>query len=160
MKLPFATLLLIACFWTTATWAQCATGINTGGGNCTPPDAPGMPGSYNASGSIPAVKWADRWGAIAYDDATGDAGTIEGQESKDKAEREALQICSKTGSRDCKIIFAFHNQCAAVAFGGGGMAHAGAGTQKEAEQLAIRTCGHGDACKIVYSKCSMPERIK
>lgn len=159
------TIVLLACLYTPIAWSQCSTGVDTGGGGCVPPDAPGMPGyqgnaNQQQQAPQPQAVWADRWGAIAVDNNTGQAGTIEGQESESKANQIALAYCRQNGSKNCQIILSFHNQCAAVALGGGGAGHAGSPTQQAAEQIAITECGHGDACKIVYSKCSYAERIR
>lgn len=160
-NLVFALLIFCAC--TSSAKAQCAAGVDTGGGSCIPPDAPGMP-QYEQNAMQPSAQpravWADRWGAIASDAATGQAGTVEHQMNEKKAKRNALAICSMHGAKGCEINFVFHNQCAAAALGGGTLGSAGAPTQAEAEQRALKKCGHGDQCKIVYSACSYAERIQ
>jgi len=57
-------LLIAACGLLTASpiaWSQCATGVNTGGGNCVPPDASGMPGYDPGNVAPPTIQpqWAD-----------------------------------------------------------------------------------------------------
>lgn len=156
-------LFLIASFHAPQIWAQCATGVDTGGA-CIPPDAPGMPG-YQGDANQPRpaqsrAVWADRWGAIASDGATGDAGTVEHQPSKKKAIAAALAICSLHGAKNCEIALVFHNQCAAAALGGETLGSAGAPTLIEAKQNALNKCGNSNVCKIVYGACSYAERIQ
>ena len=143
-------------------WAQCAPGVPSAGNPaCIPPNQSNSP--YYQGGQTqappPAVVWADRWGAVAVDQTTGDAGTVENRASKTEAENKALSDCSSTGAQSCKVILTYHNQCAAVAFSNGGSGVARAPTSAQAEQLAIESCGKGSACQIVYSKCSLPTRI-
>jgi hypothetical protein len=144
-------------------WAQCAPGVPSAGNPaCIPPDQPSSP--YYQGGKTPAppppAVWSDRWGAVAVDESTGDAGTVENRENKTDAENQALSDCASTGAQNCKVILTYHNQCAAVAFSPAGSGVARAPTSTQAEQLAIKSCGNGSACQIVYSKCSLPVRIK
>jgi len=156
-------LALTVGIYASPAWSQCSTGVDTGGGACIPPDAPGIPG-YQGNTSAqqapqPRAVWADRWGAIAIDMKTGQAGTIEGQENKLKATQTALAYCAQNGSKNCEVILSFHNQCAAVTMGRL-MGYSDGPTQEVAEQTAISRCGEGASCKIVYSKCSYAERIR
>lgn len=158
---PFVALLSLACC--SESYGQCAPGIPSAGNpGCIPPDRSNSP--YYQGGQTPPqaprVVWADRWGAVAVDKSTGDAGTIEGQESEAKAQKKALSDCSSTGAQNCKVILTYHNQCAAVAFSNGGTGIARAPTSPQAEQLAMESCGGGSTCQIVYSKCSNPVQVK
>jgi hypothetical protein len=145
-------------------WGQCATGVNTGGGNCVPPDASGMPGyngDYNRPmPAQPAPIWADSWGAIAIDDQNGDAGTIANRDSKAAAEAAAMRDCAVRGATGCKIALTYHNQCAAIAWGDSARAAAGNPNEQGAKDDAMRLCQKSTSgCKVVYSACSTARRI-
>jgi Domain of unknown function (DUF4189) len=142
----------------TAVWAQCGAGVTTGGGNCVPPDAPGMPGyqaEAAASPQVQRVTWIDQWGAIVIDNDTGGAGTVTNRLTKSDAIRDATRDCSSHGAVGCKVALTYVNQCAAVAWGEKMWGVAGAADQETAQKLAIKSCGqYGAGCKIVYSACS------
>jgi hypothetical protein len=147
-------------------WSQCS-GVSTGGGCVPPPCTPGSPLPCNQTppqgqqqvAPQPQAVWADRWGAIAIDLQTGQAGTVEGKVSAVKANQAAMDYCTMHGSEHCQVILSFHNQCAAVAMGPK-MGVAGGPTQEAAERSAVSQCSSENACKIVYSKCSYAERIR
>jgi len=106
----------------------------------------------------PKPRWASRWGAVAIDNRTGDAGTITNQSSAHDANRIALQRC---GSRGCEIQLTYHNQCAAIAWGTKVYNASTAATIEEASNRALLLCGKdANDCKIVYSECSLAERIQ
>jgi hypothetical protein len=126
------------------------------------------PGWYDSGGSAcssnsgqqkePMVRQAKRWGAIATSDTTLNIGVVVGQESKQAASRIAMQRC---GTPDCKIDITYHDQCAAVAWGTRYSAMSSASSIDEASEIAMGGCGKGAGdCKIVYSECSLPERIQ
>lgn len=128
------------------------------------------PGWYDASGSTCSnsspqqpitqqVNWASRWGAIAISYGAGHSGSAAGQESSHDAKHLALRNCNVNGTTDCKVALTYRDQCAALAWGGGFSAPASAATIEEASLLALHSCGAGE-CKIVYSECSLPERIQ
>lgn len=144
--------------------AQCAPGIPSAGNpGCIPPNQSNSPyyqdrGLAPASAE-PAARWSDRWGSIAMDES-GAAGTIEDQPSEPAAKLQALTQCKANGGQSCEIVLSFHNQCAAVAqLPSGGRVYAtGAPTPEKAEEASLSRCGQG-SCRIVYSRCSMPERV-
>ena len=163
MKIFLAMISLIAVFYVPVVLGQCATGVNTGG-QCIPPDALGP---YNGSPRYrqpqePMIIWADRWGAIAEDpQILGAIGTVVGKKSKSKAKKDALAICALHNGRNCKIMLAYYNQYAAVAVDDRGLAvRAHASTREEAENLALTGFDPGDSSTLVYSACSLPERIQ
>jgi hypothetical protein len=162
MKLKLILAIMMASLFSSMAQAQCASGASAGSTCVPPPDQSYSP--LNPSNQVrqqPRAVWADRWGAIAYDSVTGDAGTIEGQQSKSMARQIAMSYCEKTGAQHCKILYTFSNACAAAAVGGGRIGFAGSPTNKEqAEQQAIAQCGRSDTCKIVYSACSPAQRIQ
>ena len=164
MKLKFL-LVLAVLLPPSATWAQCAPGVPSAGNpGCIPLDRPnspyfqGNPDQLQNQDTRPRPVWADRWGAIATDEKTGDAGTVEGLPNKRDAERTALSICARNGAKNCRVDLTFHNQCAAAALGNGKLSEVGRASKEEAEQAALSRCG--SSCKIVYSACSLPERIQ
>jgi hypothetical protein len=159
--------LFLSSLYTTFAQAQCAPGVSSAGNpGCIPQDRPespyfhGNPDQLQQRLNQQPYKWADRWGAIATDAKTGDAGTVEGLQTKLAAEKEALARCGSTGASHCQVRLTFHNQCAAAALGSGELGLAGAPSEDQAKQRAVAKCGNSDTCKIVYSACSLPERIQ
>jgi len=165
MKTHFLAGALCAFFCTPSVFAQCATAVNTGGGNCVPPDAPGMPG-YNtsANGDVPTrptAVWADQWGAIVMDKGTGQAGTSVDRNSKADAVNSAMRDCRVNGSPNCEVLVTYHNQCAALALGKGGSGLSRDPTEDGAKRAAMDVCSESsDSCKIVYSACSTARRVQ
>lgn len=159
-------LLIAACGLLTASpiaWSQCATGVNTGGGNCVPPDASGMPGYDPGNVAPPTIqpKWADSWGAIAIDPTTGSAGTVVDRASKSEANRAAMQDCGSEGSASCRIMESYYNRCAAVAWGYAGFGTAHNPTEDGAKDGAMESCNETkNQCAVVYSACSVARRIQ
>ena len=157
-------ILALSAFAATTAWGQCATGVNTGGGNCVPPDAAGMPdynpGNVSAPSSPPPV-WQDKWGAIALDKDAGDAGTITDRDSKATAVHDAMSDCRARGATGCKVVLTYYNQCAAVAWSDDSYGASTDKTIEASESGALSACSKsGTGCKIVYSACSLPQRIR
>jgi len=163
MKAMFPLVILINLAYVPTIHAQCTTGMDTGG-QCIPPDALEPQGDTNphAQPQQPRAVWADRWGAIAMDNDISSVGVSENQTSKSSASAEALQRCaSKSKDQNCKVTLAYYNQCAALALGTNhwGLGHAG--TQAQAQGLALQSCQEGATdCKIVYTACSLPVRVQ
>ncbi|WP_082638596.1 DUF4189 domain-containing protein [Lysobacter antibioticus] len=145
--------------------AQCPGGIPAAGNpHCIPPSA--WPQNVTSSQAAPtAPRWKLTWGAIAIDPITGDVGTSVGSASKKKAEREALKDCAAKGASDCaRLVFAYENQCAVIAWPsvpGARIITQGAETVELASDLALKSCIGDDAdnsrgCRIVYSECTRP----
>jgi len=156
--------VICLAFISNAAWAQCATGVNTGGGNCVPPDAPGMP-EYNAGqGNIPQPPpptWNLTWGAIVIDSETGGAGTVVGRASEDDAVRDAMRDCASRGAKGCKVEMTYRNGCAAVAWGSGGHGVASGSNKSDVEHNAMSYCEKSaHACRIVYSDCSAAQQAQ
>ncbi|SEM95826.1 protein of unknown function [Luteibacter sp. UNCMF331Sha3.1] len=141
--------------------AQCATGVNTGGGNCVPPDAPGMPG-YDPS-PVPQQAepvWADSWGAIVLDVRGSAKGTSNNMQSKAAAIEAAMSECKSTGASNCELKITYYNQCAAVAWGDESLGIAHEATEKGAVDSAVSSCSErGSGCKPVYTACSVARRV-
>lgn len=160
MNKAIVTVALTMIFTCPPASSQCSTGINTGGGSCTAPDAPGMP--YNqenqANQRYEQPIWENRWGAIAIDLTTLDAGTSDGKSSKSNAKKLAMESCMQDGSKKCKIVMTFFNQCAALATGNI-ISYSKAPTKDKAEDSALKGCANSNSCRIVYSACNYPVRI-
>jgi hypothetical protein len=160
--------LLIAFLYSPLVWSQCS-GVSTGGGCVPPPCTPGSPLACNQQQpqeqqqAIPQPQpvWANRWGAIVIDSSNGQSGFVAGRDSKDDAINTAMNGCTMHGSRYCRLEFVYHNQCAAIAWGPTYHNTAGAPTEALAKSDAMRFCDEKTSgCKIVYSACSMAERIR
>ena len=165
------TLLGIALFlpYAPAVWAQCAPGI-PGAGNpgCIPPTQPNSPYNAGGDGSVapspaqgPAPEWVETWGAVAQDNATGQAGTVENTDSRSEAERLAIETCKQHGGGRCEVLMTFHNQCAAFTQpkDGGALNWDTGASSRIAEDRALAACKGGSTCEVIYSKCSVPRRI-
>ncbi|WP_425478316.1 DUF4189 domain-containing protein [Frateuria defendens] len=163
---PFG-LVFCSFILTSVAWSQCAPGIPSAGNpGCIPPNQSNSPYAQGEAvrqhaAPIQAV-WADRWGAIAMDGNTGEAGTVVGYATQSEAVSAAIGDCSSKGAKNCKPLLIYHNQCAAVAQSTEGALNAsGAPTLDEAKSLSIERCGqHGGKCNVVYSDCSYPVRVK
>jgi hypothetical protein len=97
----------------------------------------------------------DRYGAIAYSRHTGRYGYWKGAESREGAQRHALDSCER---RDCKVEVWFRNSCGALATGEGGQVTGWAHDTNlhEAEEMAVRACRNegGRHCRVLISSCS------
>lgn len=141
--------------------AQCATGVNTGGGNCVPPDAVGMSGyEPYPDDAPPPPQWQTTWGAIALDLEAVSKGVATNMATKADAVRSAMAECRQNGARKCQITLTYYNQCAAVAWGDRSYGFAKNPTAEGASNDAINQCAKGGSgCSVVYSACSMPTRV-
>jgi hypothetical protein len=148
--------------------AQCAPGIpEAGNPECLPPDDANSPyyqGDRNqqpAQPQQPQAVWEKRWGAIVIDNDTGQAGTVVNYASRSAAVDAATHDCQLHGSSHCKLELAYYNQCAAIAWGSTAHFTGGGPTKQNAESFALHSCNQGTtSCKIAYSDCSLPVRIK
>lgn len=130
-----------------------------GVGGCAP-----IPGAGGAAREPePAGQWHKTWGAIASSPSTSEAGVATGKATKEDAERVALEGCGMHAARDCRILIAYRNQCAAwvVPQNKGNGARSGVASgqdMKEAIVQAQKICidPSGAQCKIAYSACSEP----
>lgn len=143
--------------------AQCAPGIpGAGNPNCIPPDVPGSPGGqYRPQNTPQEAIWESRWGAIAIDPQTGAAGTVTGYRTKSEAQAAALQDCGSHGSKTCKVNLAYHDQCAAIAWGSSSHGTGSGPYEPDAKREAMLGCKDSSTdCKIVYSACSYSEQAR
>ncbi|MGO0999356.1 DUF4189 domain-containing protein [Lysobacter sp. CA196] len=153
--------LSVGLLWSDHSMAQCPAGIPSAGNpQCIPPNA--WPQNAPASQAARVEPhWELTWGAIAIGLSTGDVGTSVGKSSKRKAEREALDRCAEHGAGDCKkLLFAYENQCAVVAWPevlgqGANVITQGGPTIEVASELALKSCEGGSGarmgCRIVAS---------
>lgn len=156
--------LLMALTFQVTAWAQCAPGVPSAGNpGCIPPDQPTSPYYQGGAQSPVAAQpvWADRWGAVVVDEQTGQAGLVADRTTKQEAIDAAMRDCAKFGSPNCKLQLAYHNQCVAIGWGVDRFTTASAPTVKDAEADAMRGCSSITTnCKIAYSACSNPVRVK
>ena len=137
----------------------------TPGMQCIPVGGQTRPGDGSGGVSPSSPTWAKRWGAIASD-SSGAIGVSSEQTSRRKALKGALAHCRSKGGTDCSVALEYHDQCAAVAWGGEGSSSrtmfSSAANQSEAEGRALDNCKQtvGAACKVFYSGCSYPERTQ
>ncbi|WP_458070039.1 DUF4189 domain-containing protein [Rhodanobacter sp. BL-MT-08] len=161
-----ATLAVIGCLYAPLAWSQCS-GVNAGGGCVPPPCTPGSPLPCNqqqqapqqAAPQQPQAVWADRWGAIVLGVETVNVSTATGRASRSEAVEASMADCAAHGAKHCKLELAYYNQCAAMAWGSKNIGTAGAPTESLAQSNAMKYCGEA-SCKIVYTACSMAERVQ
>jgi len=162
MKRTIALIPLIFVFCTAIASAQCATGVDTGG-QCIPPEALAPQGGGHTPQPVQQrlSVWANRWGAVAIDESTGDIGVAVNRDNESEAVTNAMHDCGLKGSQHCKLGLAYHNQCAALAWGTHSSTLSNAADQNQAQANALKSCAR-DApdCKIIYSACSLPVRIQ
>lgn len=158
----FLVVLLLASLYAPTAMSQCATGVNTGG-QCIPPEE--LNNSSSDSRAQPAerlARWTNRWGAIVIDSNTGLDGLVTDYSSKSAAVKAAMNACVSLGGRQCKVEQVYSNGCAAVAWGSNSHGTTSADTEAQAQALAMQACTEGgtQGCKIAYSACSLPVRIR
>lgn len=132
---------------------------------CPPGVVPGQPGcgGSDSSDSVSEYKapiWQDRYGAIAVDVVTGSYGWASGAKSKREAFKAAISDC---GGGGCKVQADGRNTCLATAWGGGIRSYAAGASLEQVETAVLEKCnknGTGAACKLDYSACSLPVRIR
>ena len=167
MKSLLPLTLLIGLFYMPAAWPapQCSYGVDTGGGQCIPPDAAGMPSYQNqqqAQPQQPPARWENRWGAIATDFPHHTFGAAINKASKSEAEQAALVACQTNGGQQCKIETWYSNGCAAMVVGDQTHTSNNAATLDKAIQIGMKTCTNGGdtSCKAYYTGCSQPVRVQ
>jgi hypothetical protein len=110
----------------------------------------------------PPPQWSRRWGAIATDGAGGHFGATAGVSTQGMAKQVALADCQSKGGTQCAIEVAYDNECAAMVIGDKGHNSGAAPTLDRAIQLGLDACArNGDTnCRVYYSACSLPVRIR
>lgn len=138
------------------THAQCRMGSG-------PDHGDGVP--YCSDDGAPTAtsgpKWAMRWGAIAY--GGGGFGAAKEMNTQAKAKKAALAACRDSGGGNaCKVALSYTNQCAAYAIGDDySVGLARSPIAEEAESIALATCAESTTnCRVTYSACSLPVRVR
>jgi len=147
----------------------CPIGVAPGSPQCGPsPSSHGSaPPAQPQVRHVPTGRWHTTWGAIAItDNQHNDIGISVNQRSKHLAEEEAKNSCKQWGTGNCKILLAYHNQCAAVAMPvrngkhiAGKSSVLNGPTIEFVESFAINNCqksNGGGTCKLIYSDCTKP----
>jgi hypothetical protein len=145
--------------------------LHAEGGSC--PDGFYPIGGSGAQGCAPIAgygdssprdnepRWESRWIAFAVDDKDGVFGVGKDQPSKRAAEGKAMMQCSERGGHACRVFGATHDQCLALASGTKYINSYGSPNLADAENFALEECGkYTMNCKIYYSACSYPGRIR
>lgn len=110
---------------------------------------------------MPPVRWADRWGAIAFSDVNNSVGVSADMESERAAKKAAIADCISVGGEKCSTQISYHNQCGVIAWGDRYGNTARARTIEEASDMAMKTCDRNTTnCKIVYSNCTRATRVQ
>ncbi|MGJ7491923.1 DUF4189 domain-containing protein [Variovorax sp. ZT4R33] len=110
----------------------------------------------------PAPQWESRWGAIATDAPKGVIGATVDKPSKREASQAAVSDCQQQGGVNCRIDVAYDNQCAVLVVGVNGYNTPNAATVEKATELGMKTCREAGStdCRVLYSACSLPVRIR
>lgn len=164
MALKWASAVLLSGLWVTgAVQAEggCPAGMIPYQGNNLSSCAP-LPGGYNQQSSQPAgPQWATRWGAIATDPEASALGVAVSLPSKRKATKAAMADCKAKGGVNCTVDFSYYNQCASMVMGANRFRVNSAATVEEATEASLRSCRSSDSdCRVYYTACSMPQRIR
>ncbi|HEX7814130.1 DUF4189 domain-containing protein [Dyella sp.] len=154
-------ILLLLCLAGKSAFSQCAPGIpGVGNPGCVPPDVPGSPGrQHNYASSTPEPIWEARWGAIVYDKDTDRFSLSSGEKSKRIAVKKVIKNCKEKGGKKCDLVFAYYNQCAAIASNENNIGYGRGPYKSIAEELALKKCEKIEPCEIIYSKCNYAERV-
>lgn len=110
----------------------------------------------------PRTKWNSRWGALA-DDGAGAFGASANETNKKKAEQAAVSECKARGGTRCNVYMTYSNQCIAAATSEVVSTQATAIDEEAARRDSLAKCSQGSsgkACRVHYSACSLPVRIR
>ena len=111
---------------------------------------------------VPQQLWESSWGAIAVDNDVGAFGIVENRESKRAARKAAIEDCKQHGGVKCTAPSYYANQCVVMIASSGGyeITYGADKIAKEREGMAKCTgAGYGN-CRVYYSGCSWPRRVK
>lgn len=111
---------------------------------------------------VPAARWENRWGAVAMSDVNSAVGVSSDMLDEQAARQAALADCRTAGGQaGCEVRMSYHNQCIVIAWGEKSVNTSRAETIDQASRSAMQGCsGKSEGCRIVYSKCSLPQRIQ
>jgi hypothetical protein len=96
------------------------------------------------------------YGSVAFALVSAGEGISWGKATQAEADRAALARCGKY-SKNCRIVFQFHNTCAALAVAKGAQHYlaATADTEKKASAIATQQCRQNwGICLVDMSACS------
>lgn len=117
-------------------------------------------GCYPVNGQS-SRKWEDRWGAIATDAVNAKLGAVTNMPNKRSAEQAAMSKCRSEGGTSCVLELVYYNQCAALVTGDKLYNLSTAATSEEATERGMKKCAQDEAnCRLYYSACSLPVRVK
>ena len=133
--------------------------VSAGGGQDAGSFAGCVPLQNNGQQNAEPI-WESRWGAIAV--TSGAFGTSGNWQSETEANNAALKECNNNSqTKDCKITITYHDQCAALAWGGNYVSAWRGPDKLQSEKEAMRVCNeNSNDCKIYHSDCSYPERVQ
>jgi len=97
------------------------------------------------------------FGSIAITLVHGYEGISWGKPTQSEADKAAMASCLKAGGKDCKVVFQYHNTCAALAFAKGAVHYAAAteSTEEKTKPAATAQCQHQYGyCLADLSACS------
>jgi Domain of unknown function (DUF4189) len=119
-----------------------------------------LPGYGSTTPPDPGPSWSSRWSAIATASG-GILGVAENSSSRRKAEKAAMKQCKAKKGQDCSISLSFGNQCGALAWGDTLSYSIAAVELAAAEVQALQNCSkRTQNCRVFYSACSYPQRIR
>ena len=110
----------------------------------------------------PVAQWERRWGAVAIDSPKAVMGVAVGKRSKREASIAAVSDCERQGGANCEIEAAYDNQCVAVITSNDSHNTPIALTVDQAIATGMKTCRDAGRtnCRVYYSACSLPVRIR
>lgn len=138
---------------------NCPEGESPMGGNPADPGNCGPDSTYQR----PAVKWEDRWGAVAQGAPTAAPGfgAIEGMQTRMDAERAAIAVCEAQGQTKCTVLSVYADKCVAVTVGKSQAWVNTADTVDAAVKRGMHDCTAGDTeCQTYYTACSLAVRVQ
>lgn len=144
----------------------CPAGMIPYSGTNTSSCGPVPPGYYESNQHLSQATpvWAERWGAIVYDNGSTNVGlgVATNMESKELAEQMAMKECREKGGSECRVDLTYYNQCAVVTAGIHYVQSRSEATIQEASADGLKDCNQAgvSGCAIYYSACSLPERIQ
>jgi len=105
--------------------------------------------------------WVDGWQAAATDSSKGVLGTATRMLTEGAATSAAIEDCQSKGGVTCVVNLSYRNGCIAMSTGASKIRFYGASTKDKAERQAMDACEANDtSCKIYYSECSAPKRVR
>jgi hypothetical protein len=109
---------------------------------------------------VAGPQWVSRWGAIAT--ADGALGVAKNAVSRGEAVSLAIAQCEMKSPHDqCSERAVYFDQCVALAWGDTMNVASRSPDIADAERSALEGCGEKTAnCRIFYSACSYPERVR